>query len=273
MSNSITTSNFLPSDIENHIFHFCTPEQNVKHTQVCKKWYRMASEVAKRQFYQMREKDIERKAANFLKMVPENLEFYCPSYAELKKMKFKDLSFYSIKQVHDHAIEAWTEKYTVCMRRFYRVHPGCPNIPSEIKENVAGKAFVELELNRSLSIFSIKFALWTETLGDLRRGDVKYLPIEFFNLTLGGQVEEPSVIGEKNEGAVCFVLRGRLMEMVIEEEGLMNRIGHYFEPTQLETARTINLSPEIVTPGDPWPRVWPNDLYVAERDAHPRKPN
>lgn len=196
-----------------HVLSFCSPKENVKNTEVCKTWRDVASEVAKKQWIAQLQQDIQKKAANFLKMVPNKLEFYCPSYAELKKVKLRHTK-YTLEEMYyitHYNTLSTTEKYTVCMSYFVRINPNCPALPEKAKKNLAGKVFVELHSEAHTPSWPRK----SYTIHIWNPGSIRFFPIELFNLTVTG--ERHTVIGEKNKGTVCFALRGRLIELMIEE--------------------------------------------------------
>ena len=145
---SVSFEKSIPQEVLCHILSFCSPVQNVRNTEVCRTWRDVASEVAKKQLIAQFQQDIQSKAANFLQMVsPQTLEFYCPSYAALSAVK-STYNAHAIEAVHQSITNAMPLKHTVCISRFFRVNPECPNIPPEMKEDIAGKVFLELiEMN------------------------------------------------------------------------------------------------------------------------------
>ena len=203
-----------------HVLTFSTPEQNIKNAMVCKTWREVASEIAKKQLIAQLQLDIKTKAANFLKMVPYKLEFYCPSYKKLKDVK-ANLQNYSLEEVYYMArydTLCITEKYTVCMAYFIRINPAASQFPKNEKAKLKGKVFVELHYKTDIPGRlgkSYTPALWVEPSNGKRSGPVRFLPIELFNLTVAKDGQ--TILGDKNTGTVCFALRGRLIEMMIEK--------------------------------------------------------
>ena len=265
---SVTLENHFPEEILFNIMAFCSPEENVRtNTLVCCTWRNIASEVAKKQMIMQFQQDIQSKAANFLQMLPENLQnlaFYCPTYAKLEEVKAKHTE-YTIEEVHHIARNnslLTLEKYTVCMAYFLRVDPESPNIPTERKDALAGRVFVELHYRREFE-GGRYVCFWNQSLDGLLPGSARFFPIEFFNLAVIG--EDHKVEGDKNNGKVCFALGGRLIELMIEEgdDELRNARWSGIRAMNRDTAHTINLDPINAKLF----YVKPQHLYVAELDA------
>lgn len=250
------------------VFDFCSVEQNVRNTQVCQTWRGAATEVAKKQIIRSAQNDLLRKAAGFLQMVPHKLEFYCVAAGDLEAMKGDPK--YSIQEVHAKAHTLATpKKYTVCIASFFRVNPLDKNIPPEKKEDLAGKAFVSLhfkatdypDLDKSY-----RPCFWSESTVFGPGAVCKFFPVELFHLTVNN---DGTISGDKNSGTVCFALRGRLIELSIEEgqEDVRNIRTIAIPEVNRDTAHTIELTPEGAHSG----HIWAKDLYVARLDgAHPK---
>jgi hypothetical protein len=241
-----------------NVFTFCSPQENIENTKVCKTWYQVASEVAKKQIIISAQADILRKASNFLKLVPQDLAFYCPSFAELEKAKL-NFKNYSIKEINK-KVQAATEKYTVCIASFYTVNSACPNIPREKKADLAGKTFVELHFENDSYIVD-KSDLWGEKCISYS-GRIDLFPIEIFDLTVNNK--DNAIVGEKNDGTYCFALRGRLFELKLEEgkESVRNADWISWNMSR-ENALIVDLTPDDVQVG----QFWSCDFYVARLDA------
>lgn len=274
----MTVSNIvpeLPIEMLYNIFAFCRPEDNIKtNTLVCRTWQDTATDVAKLQLIhpveQLRQ-DIQNKAANFLKMLPENLQdlaLFCPAYAQFEQVK-NNRETYTTKEVYDitrNDSPLALEKYTVCMAFFYRINPECPNITSARKDALAGKVFAELHYTKKNENGNFS-CFWSQSLDGIFEGCVRFFPIELFNLKMKVKEEDYKVKGDKDNGTVCFPLGGRLIELMLEkgEEELRNAKWTGIRGVNRDTAVTINLTPEEARSG----YVWPYDLYVASLDAPP----
>jgi hypothetical protein len=147
----------------------------------------------------------------------------------------------------------------------------CPNIPLEKKADLAGKTFVELHYKRNVAHPNngqpYTAGFWEESVNSLH-GLVKLFPIEIFDLSLSGQ--DNAVVGEKNNGSYCFALRGRLIELKLEEgeEDVRNASWTGLNLNR-ENAVTVDLTPVDANEGN----IWPTDLYIARLDAAGSKIN
>lgn len=255
--------NHLSAEMLCHVLSFCPPLDNVRNTQVCKNWKECASEVAKKQFITMREQEIESRSANFLAMVPEKLEFYCPSFKEKLAEIQSKLDECTIKEIYD-LTQTLTERKRLCISKFFHVNAADPAIPENRRVRLADRAFVELHYREEVESWDRKpysLRLWCET-GNEQIHVITYLPIELFNLTLGAGHQ---ILGEKNQGTFCFALRGRIVELTIEEgtEEIYSANWNGFPQLNRNNALTVPLTPEDATQG----RIWAQTVYVAEVDA------
>lgn len=263
-----TTINLLSQEMLCHCFSFCTPIDNARNTAVCKNWRNCASEVAKKQFIAMRQQEIERQAKNFLRMVPEKLEFYCTSYEEKLQEIQSKIKEYSIKEVYDFLQTKLTERQQVSLGKFLRLNPDDPEIPANRREQFAGKAFVELyHLNQMPCHFFPLSSTDKINPAFFRRIFTKiYFPIELFNLTLSNENGNNYVHVEKNQGSFCFAFCGRVIELAIVariDEGALN----VFYPTNSKRVDTVPLA--IINAN--WRPINSLNIYVAEFDAHKPK--
>ena len=235
----------LPPELLGEVFKFCSPEENVQtNALVCKTWGNVAPDVAKMQMIEQFQQDIQSKAANFLKMVPHELEFYCPSYAKLSEVKNKRRD-YTTEQVH--LIARYNtlftlEKYTSCMTRFYRVAPECPYIPVEKTAELSGRVFVDILYkidHAGPNEGSYNINMFKKPNYCFGKEENMRFPIELFSLTVSE--ENDTVEGEIYEGTYCFALDGRLIEVMLEKgrndvERTIHQVG-LFESD--ETKRSI----------------------------------
>ncbi len=201
-------------ELHSHILSFCSLEENVQtNTLVCRNWRNIASDVAKIQMIEQFQQNIQRNAANFLYMVPENLRnfaSYCPSCAKLEEVK-GNCREYPLTDVYDitHKNSLGTlEQYTARMRSFFRVHPDCPYIPAEKEDDLSGRLFVELDFKKDSqdsgeTTYSIY--LWKKPQFCLGNEEPVFFPIELF------------VKQENNMETYCFALGGRLIEVMLEK--------------------------------------------------------
>lgn len=199
----VTTYNDIHRELQSYILEFCTPKENVHvNSLVCKSWKDMAYAIAKIQLIAPFQKDIQEKAANFLKMVPQKLEFYCASYAKIDDMRIDSST---PTNVCWEILEA-VETYTVCMACFFRVDP-TSNISEENKEHALGRVFVELHQPLTKDE-DFRWRL-------LQLNHQKcYFPIDLFSLTATG--DERVIEGDKDNGSVYFVLQGKLIKLIVE---------------------------------------------------------
>jgi hypothetical protein len=188
-------------DILYCVFQFLPPEKNVEITRVCKTWYQVADEVAKKQFISKAQNELtalKPKAENFLTMANSKIEDHFPLFQNAKK-NWKPLSR---QAVHDQT-SILIKKYTVFLAGCFTVAPDSP-IPKDKKQDLAGKAFAELHYRKGNII-----CLWCESPG-YAEGKT-YFPIELFDL----KVQENTIVGNKDSGTYCFSLEGEMVELNI----------------------------------------------------------
>lgn len=215
--------------------------------------------MPKKQFIVIRQEEIEQRAANFLRLVPEKLEFYCPSYKEKLSEIQSRVNEYTIQEIFDFTQTQLTERRIYSLSQFFRIDGTDPNIPANRREQLTDKAFVvihHIEEEKYGHHSSISVSEWAED------GFERYLPIELFGLTLANENHEVS--GEKNQGIFCFALRGRIIEMTIEKgkDDIYHTFvfGIRFRELNRNNAVTIFLKPENAE----WCKIKPHMIYVAE---------
>ncbi len=269
---SVSFEKSIPQEVLCHVLSFCSPEENFQtNALVCRTWSNVAPDVAKMQMIEQFQQDIQSKAANFLKMVPENLQnlaSYCPSYAKLNEVKANRRE-YSIEEVHHIARNnslLTLEKYASCMNRFYRTVPECPYIPAEKTAELSGRVFIDILYkidHVGPNEGSYNICMFKKPQYRPGKEEPMLFPIELFNVTVSE--DNNTVEGEINEGTYCFALNGRLIEVMLEEgRDEVDRTIHSFglfpdgEPktsVDKETKRSIE-----------------EDLYVAKLDAPAKAP-
>ena len=196
------------------IFDFCTPKENAHNTTVCRIWARVASEIAKKQLVRSCKRDIESKLAHFMQLVPLQLKDYYLPYAQCENLELNQLT---IQEVRGACLTAAScEKFRVCLSKFFTINPTCRNIPENRKAELSGKTFVEIHYQTTKPFFDVTrmpttIGFWTE---DSKHLGCLYFPIEIFNLTVN---QDRIVSGEKDTGMFYFILRGRLIELTLEE--------------------------------------------------------
>lgn len=207
MTFSLGNINNAP-DILKYTLHFFSPIENINNTGVCKKWNELATEIAKKQIVESTLYTIEARASNFLKMVPNPLSFYCPTFEKFEKIS-KDYNEYSIKELFNLANKV-TVKQNTCMAGFIRIDPESPNIPPESRDLLASRTFVALHARRPHYHARTKQGYF-----DFQWGGQLFFPIELFNLTVSDISH--TVTGNKNSGIFCFPYDGRVFEITLEE--------------------------------------------------------
>lgn len=244
-----------------HVFSYCTPFDNVRNTGVCRPWWNWASEIAKKQFIAMRQQEIEQRSENFLALVPEKLEFYCPFYKKKLDEIQSKVNSCTMREVFDFVQSELTERIRADYFKFFRVDSTDRNIPEDRRMQLADKAFVGFAYKepavkktaRGLSLFARM-----EPISCV----INCFPIELFDLTLvapahGDFVE---ISGKKDPGTFCYVLHGRINEVTIGNDN--NNLNVIPELFRFNTP-TMQLTPQNQAIGF----IWPNNIYVAELDA------
>lgn len=253
------------------IFRCCPPMENAtQNAFVCKAWRESATRIAKLQLVENRIDQIQERAEPFLRLVPLKLEILCASYRNLLAFS-KNVSSLTVKEVQATLNNTFTEKYTVCLSRFFRVNPEDPNIPELRQTCLAGKVFVEIHHEVDVLQYNGRpktIAQWVEKEGSrspLER--VHYFPIELFNLNVTGQDDRFAIQGEINIGTFCIPLRGRLIEFTLEESTPEVQLANFtgFPHTQRTNAMTLPLTPQSSNRG----RIWPHTIYSASLDSQP----
>lgn len=248
----------LPEEALAHVFWFSDPKDNAKiNSFVCRNWRRVAGEVVKKQIHKACLGETKAKAANFLKLASaKTLEPFCPAYRKFAAMNNDEINSYTVSgilQAHRNLCTV----HTLSLSQFFRVPPEDVHIPKEHMAHVSGKAFAELHYYYAEN----RPAMWSDKA-------VTYLPIELFSLALTG--EEQAVTIKQNEGAVCFPLRGRLIEIRLTagDTDLHEAKFTGFPAMNRQTAVDIVLTDPNATEG----KIWPQMLYIHTRDAMPDEP-
>lgn len=251
------------------IFNFCTPKDNAtRNALVWHAWREPATRIAKLQLVQSRIKEIQKEAEPFLRMVPLKLELLCASYRNFLTVS-EDLSSHTFQEVKA-TVNTCAEKYTVCLSRFFHIHSEDPNIPELRRSCLSGKVFVEIHHEvdivqydgrpKSICQFEERTGYALKKVKYFQK--VKYFPIELFNLTMDGEF---NIIGEKNNGTFCFPLRGRLIELVLEENTPEVQFANFtgFPHTQRTNAMTLPLTAQDANRG----KIWAEEIYCAPLDS------
>jgi len=193
----------LPPELINIVMGFLSPEECAKCGIAYKNFLSIAEKNGKKKLVNSFKESIQRKAENFLKMVPGQLEEFCPKFALNLKRIDESQGSLSTKKVYEQ-LNCLTEKYPVSIRE---ISDADHLSPEEIDR--CGLQFMRLTYRLTSSkdpnYKNGGIHLWGE-LPSMNMIEVKSLfPLKLFNLNSHHFPQH-----------ICFPLKGRLIELVLE---------------------------------------------------------
>lgn len=257
-------NDLFPDEILLKIFHDCDLKDMPQVSSVCKRWYTVAQEVIKIRL--CRGEHLEKKAAAFLSMIPQSKG----SLRELNDLVFKRLQEIGQEYQKLTLTQLWEKatqvdpgvycKRTVCLTRFFTIDSTSLVCSDERRGSLAGKTFCSLVFpaqeesinrlcERTVSSDTLRKEYeksvgveedFTGEIEDTSPG-ICFFPIELFHLTVGA---DETILGNKNNGTTCFILKGTLIEVFVyegtkEEQNVSFDEG--FEELKRDRAKLIHL--------------------------------
>lgn len=201
MSVPLGNNNCLPPEILNLIFNYCGIKENLNNALVCKNWQEEAIHTVKKNIINSIEKQIRYSTDNLCVLSNETLAAFCPTYETIMAMKHSIFN-YSLNQIGETLNSI--QKVTVCVAGFLKISSDSLNIPESKKEYLANKTFVQFNYESDNVIIPFSENPWFPN---------RFFPIELFHLKEEGN----RIIGDINSGTFTFPLRGRLVQLTLEE--------------------------------------------------------
>lgn len=209
----------FPQEVLIHIFDYCDTKDHTQMALVCKNWHKAANEVIKLQLF--RGDKIQKKATPFLQMVSgKSLSDFCPAYFnhlnEIRE-ESKNLTILQIREKIKKIPRTIYRRESIYFSNFFKISPSS-DIPADKIIDLSNKSFCCLDMTQESGIYRfcenlIHYRSEEELVNHPEYTDISYFPLELFNLKVN---PDGQVIGEKTKGSTCFVLKGVLVEVFLE---------------------------------------------------------